>query len=189
MHPDLVRARTDHAAATQGWLALVGDLSAAQANWRPGSERWSVAQCLDHVHIVTGAVLPALRAAVVGAREDGQTASGLGPFRYGRLSRWFLAAQAPSRGRATRTPARYRPSASEIDLAGVVASFSEVQERFDAAMQAADGVDLARVRVPSPALAWLRFPVGIWFQALPVHGLRHLAQARQLRENARFPSA
>ena len=52
---------------------------------------------------------------------------------------------------------------------------------------AADGVDLARVRVPSPALALLRLPIGIWFLALPQHALRHLAQGRRVREDARFP--
>ena len=46
---------------------------------------------------------------------------------------------------------------------------------------AADGVDLARERVPSPALRLLRFPVGIWLMAMPLHTLRHLEQAQRVR--------
>ena len=54
---------------------------------------------------------------------------------------------------------------------------------------AVDGVDLARVRVPSLALALLRLPLGVWFLVLPQHTLRHLARARHVRDDARFPAA
>lgn len=187
MHPELVTARADHEAATEGWRALVRAMSDEQANWRPGPERWSVAQCLDHVCIVTGAVMPGLEAIVEDARARGLTAPG--PFRYGWIGRWFLAAQPSDAGRRTRTPGTYRPSASSIDLAAVTARFESVQARFGRVVAAADGLDLARLRVPSPALALLRFPVGIWFRALPQHTLRHLAQAWRVREDARFPPA
>jgi hypothetical protein len=48
-------------------------------------------------------------------------------------------------------------------------------------MECANAPELARVRVPSPALELLRLPVGIWLHALPQHTLRHLAQARRVR--------
>lgn len=187
MHPDLSTAFADHAAGTDGWRALLRELSAEQANWRPAPQRWSIAQCLDHVRIVTEAVLPGLEAAVADARARGATAPG--PYRYGWLGRWFLAAQAPGRGRGVRTPVIYEPSASAVDAGAAWARFEAVQARFCAVIEAADGVDLARVRVPSPALALLRLPVGIWLQALPQHTLRHLAQARRVRDDERFPAA
>ena len=187
MQQDLATALADHTAATDGWRALLRDLSAEQANWRPAPQRWSIAQCVDHVRIVTEAVLPGLEAAVADARERGATAPGT--VRYGWLGRWFLAAQAPGRGRGARTPGVYGPSATSVDAAVVWARFEAVQARFGAVIEAAAGVDLARVRVPSPALAVLRLPVGIWFQALPQHALRHLAQARRVRDDERFPAA
>ena len=123
MQQDLATALADHAAGTDAWRALMRAhqraLSAGQANWRPAPQRWSIAQCLDHVRIVTEAV----------------------------------------------------------------------QARLRAVIEAADGVDLARVRVPSPALALLRLPVGIWLQALPQHTLRHLAQARRVRGDESYPAA
>ena len=187
MQPDLATALADHAAATDGWRALARELAAEQANWRPASQRWSIAQCLDHVRIVTEAVLPGLEAAVADARARGATAPG--PYRYGWLGRWFLAVQAPGRGRGARTPGVYSPSTTAVDAAVAWARFEAVQARFGAVIEAADGVDLARVRVASPALALLQLPVGIWLQALPQHTLRHLVQARRVRDEPRFPEA
>jgi len=161
---------------------LVRETSGALANWRPDPDRWSVAQCLEHVAIVTEAVLPALERAVAGARARGKVADG--PFRYGPLARWFLASQAPAPRRGLRTVGRYRPSAAPVDLAAVAARFGKLQVALGAVMEAADGVDLARVQVPSPALPLLRLPVGIWFQALPQHTLRHLEQARRVHDDA-----
>ena len=185
MHPHLVRARADHLEGTERWLELVGELGATQANWRPGPDRWSVAQCLDHVVVVTGAALPGLEAIV--AARPGRRA-GTAAVRYGLVGRWFLAAQAPSSRVRSRTPRPYFPGDSEIDLDAATARFRVVQERLDAVIGAAEGLDLARLRMASPALALLRLPIGIWLQALPVHALRHLEQARRVRAEPGFPS-
>lgn len=178
MHDDLSRARGDHEAATRGWRELLAGLAPDDANRKPVPTRWSVAQCLEHVCIVTGAVLPGLDAAIARARADGTMAEG--PFRYGPVGRWFLAAQAPGSGRAVPTVRRYAPSSSEVDLEAAVARFEAVHAAFTVALEAADGVHLARVRVASPVTKLLRLQAGIWFLALPVHALRHLAQAERV---------
>ena len=185
MHPHLVRARADLVEGTQGWLELVGELDGNQANWRPGPDRWSVAQCLDHVAVVAAAALPGLESLVAA----GPRRAGPASVRYGLVARWFLAAQAPSSRVRSRTPRPYFPSASEIDLDAATARFRAVQERLDAAIGAADGLDLARRRMASPAQALLRLPIGIWLQALPSHALRHLEQARRVRAEPGFPRA
>jgi hypothetical protein len=125
-------------------------------------------------------VLPALDAALARAHDQGVT--GAGPFRYGPIGRWFLSAQAPGAGGRVRTPGRYAPTRSDIDLAVAIERFEAVQAAFSATLEAADGIDLARVRVPSPASALLRFQAGIWLRSLPVHTLRHLAQAQRVRD-------
>ena len=184
MHPHLDRARADHRDGTQRWLHLVGGLDGAQANWRPAPDRWSVAQCLEHVAVVSGAALAGLEGIV--AERPGRAAPT--STRYGPLGRWFLAAQAPSTRARVRTPGAYRPSASQIDLEGATARFRAVQERLDAVIGAADGLDLGRVRMPSPVLPLLRLPIGIWLQALPIHALRHLEQAERVKAHPGFPS-
>lgn len=180
MDEGLKTAWEDHRSAASGWRELVVGLTGAQANWRPEPGRWSVAQCLDHVRIVTEEVLPGLEGAIAEAREEGKMATG--PFRYGLIGRWFLAGQDPRRRRRIRTLRLYEPGRSEIELAAAVGRFEAVQSAFADVLTSADGTDLGRVTVPSPAQPLLRLPVGIWLQALPRHTLRHLRQAQEIAE-------
>jgi len=180
MDDGLTAAWEEHRAATEGWRELVVGLTGQQANWRPEPSSWSVAQCLEHVRIVTEEVLPGLEVAIAEAREEGRTATG--PFRYGLIGRRFLAGQDPLRRRRVRTLRLYQPSSSKIELAAAVGRFAAVQATFAEVMTAADGTDLVQVMVPSPAQPLLRLSVGIWLQALPRHTLRHLRQAQEVAD-------
>ncbi len=185
MQAELTSALDRHDAVTDRWLDEIRGLTPAQVNWRSAPETWSIAQCLEHVTTVSAQVLPALAAASAGARARGLTSQC--PFRYGPLARWFLAGQSPSPARRMRTPAAYRPSDSELEIDALEERFLEVQDGLRTTIVAADGLDLGRVRVPSPALRLLRLPLGIWLQALPAHTDRHLEQARRVRADGRFP--
>ncbi len=59
--------------------------------------------------------------------------------------------------------------------------------RSDLCPQRANGLDLARVKVPSPALAILKLPIGGMFAVQAMHEQRYLSQARQVTDNAAFP--
>ena len=45
------------------WRVLIGALSAAQINWRPARDRWSVSEHLAHLNIVDASYLPHLAGA------------------------------------------------------------------------------------------------------------------------------
>ena len=185
MHSDIESTLANTRLATSQWLALVQGLSPAQANWRPAPDQWSIAQCLDHLNITTGLLLAPLNAAVMTARSRGVLASG--PVRYGFIARWFLKSLAPRGSRPVPAPKLYRPSSSHLDLTTVVSRFHEVQQTFIAVAESADGLDLARIRIASPALALMRFPLGIWLLATASHMLRHLNQAQAVRSHGQFP--
>lgn len=187
MHADIDRALEDSRSATGQWRGLAGGLSHLQANWRPGPDSWSIAQCVDHLASTTGPLVPAIHAAVTRARASGRLSTG--PFRYGFVATWFLRSLAPTGARRVRAPGLYRPSASDLDLAATASRFFAVQEAFEEAAASADGLDLARVRVASPALAILRLPLGTWVLATAAHTLRHLHQAQRVRADSRFPGA
>ena len=184
---DLRVARNDHAEATAGWRELVRGLTSAQGSWRPAPDRWSLAQGLDHVGIVNGAVAAKLEKVLEEARSRGVVAPG--PFRYGPIGRWYLATVGPSSGWRVRAPGPFRPADTDLDLAAAIARFEAAQEAFDRVLDGADGIHLSRVRTASPGLPWLRLPVGIWLLALPRHTLRHLEQARRVRDDPRFPAS
>ena len=51
-----------------------------------------------------------------------------------------------------------------------------------------EGIDLQRVKVRSP-LPLLKMSLGARLQLTCAHGRRHLYQARQVREDRKFPAA
>lgn len=182
MHPDLETTLRDLDEASKGWNDLTRGLSNEQANWRPAPERWSIAQCMDHLNETTGKLVPAMERAMQKRIESP------GPYHYGFIGRWFLRSLAPEGAKPLKVPPAYRPSSSALDIAAVANRFRETHDRFRRAIVAADGLDLSRIRVASPALAALRLQLGIWFLSTGSHLLRHLNQARRVRSDARFPS-
>lgn len=187
MQPDLQKTLTELDAATDGWLSLTRGLSDGQANWRPAPDRWSIAQCMDHLNVTTGRLLARVDPAVARARTT--SVHSAGPFSYGVVSRWFLRALAPEGAKPLPAPPAYRPSASALDIDAVSARFEQVARAFRRAVVAADGLDLARIRIGSPAMPVFRLPLGIWFLSTSSHMLRHLNQARRVRTDERFPAS
>ena len=185
MHSDIESTLADTRSATSQWLALVQGLSPTEANWRPAPDRWSIAQCMDHLNLTTGLLIAPLNAAVITARSRGILESG--PFRYGFIARWFLKSLAPRGSRPVPAPKLYRPASSHLECTAVVSRFQEVQQSFIAAVESADGLDLARIRIASPALALLQLPLGIWLLSAASHMLRHLNQAQGVRSHGQFP--
>jgi hypothetical protein len=52
----------------------------------------------------------------------------------------------------------------------------------------AEGLDLARVKVPTPISRLLKLSLGMTLAQAAAHERRHLEQARRVRENPRFPA-
>jgi hypothetical protein len=186
---------TDPSVGPPGWheqlqelrveiLALLAGLDDAKVNWRPSPDRWSIAECVDHLGRTNEAILGPVRAALEAGRRAGRTAGG--PFRYGLLGRGFLRAVAPPQSHRLRAARPYRP-APQHSAATLAADFARVQDEVQRALDQAAGLDLARIRARSPAVLLLRLPVGIWFASMAAHEARHLSQARAVRADPRFP--
>ena len=70
----------------------------------------------------------------------------------------------------------------EYELSEAVQEFTNLQEKYKTIVHAADGLDLARIKVTSPAAWILRLSLGQWLRALASHQKRHLWQAGKVRE-------
>ncbi len=163
---------------------LVVPLAAAQFNWKPAPDRWSVAECLDHLLRVGESYLPVLADAVAKAERTAPP-----PFRYGFAGRLFIRSMSPNSALKLPTAPAMMPTASSFEKEETLAAFRTLNERFVAICEDAEGRDLTRARVSSPFLKLLRFQVGALLEALAVHELRHLAQARRVTEAPGFPAA
>ncbi len=162
---------------------LTAPLDDSQFNWRPSLKQWSISECLAHLNIAAGLDLPLIAAEIERGRAAGLT--GQGPFRYGFFSRWFVGfMDAPPKFRVS-APKAYRPPAGLLKHK-VVPEFLSIHQRMLELLIQANGLDLARIKVASPA-GPVKFGLGQRLALLAAHDRRHLWQAWQVRKNRAFP--
>ncbi len=163
---------------------LLGDLNALQFNWQPGSDRWSIAQCIDHLVVTGRSSLSNIHRAVNEARSKGLFSPG--PFRYGLIEKWFVRQMEPPAKMRFKAPTAYVPSASQ-NQAEIMASFYRLQEEFLACIDEVNGIDLSRTKVSNAASRWFRLSLGQELACDAAHERRHLWQAGRVKEELDFP--
>ena len=164
---------------------LAGGLSEQQFTWRPAPESWSIQECLGHLTMTGLNEIQLLEKAIQAGRAQGLT--GTGPFRYGWIERRILKATEPPVRRRFSAPRRFRPVHGQ-PVTAILPTFLHVQREFIRMAELAKGLDLARVKVPTPMTRLLRFSLGITLAQQAAHERRHLDQARRVRENPAFPT-
>jgi hypothetical protein len=166
--------------------AVLAGLTAAQVNWRPGPDRWSIGECVSHLNVGIRVVLPALDRAIETARQRGWT--GEGPFRYGWFANWMARSQEPPVKRRIRTWPIIQPVTEHHDATRLRAEFHAVRRELRERLLHAEGLDWKRARVVSPVSRLVRMPFGAYLEFLLAHDRRHLWQARGVRNHAGFPA-
>ncbi|HEY6508455.1 MAG TPA: DinB family protein [Vicinamibacterales bacterium] len=190
MAPELEAFRQEFDAVAADAGGLLAPLSDAQFYWSPSPERWSVAQCVEHLNVTARNYLPMLDDAIASAKRWG--VYGNGPFNYGWLGPWFVRTMDPPVRRRFKAPPIFQPTtqaAPPRKRTDIEAAFRGYQVQFVDRLRQANGVDLAKARVRSPASKWLRLPLGSAFALMAAHERRHLWQARQLLARPDYPRA
>lgn len=182
MHDQLQHYRTCFFQRKDKALSLRDGVEAEFLTTRPDSETWSVAQVFDHLNTAGWLLLRALEDAVQTGQEKGPFGSP--PFRYGFISRWFVRLMQPSSRWSFTAPSVYEPDTPErLHPGESVKEFCVLQEQFADCVILAEGLDLRRLRVASPAFQFLRISVGAWFEATLAHEERHLEQAERILQS------
>jgi len=155
-------------------------LSSEQLNRRPGYDKWSAAQCLEHLNIVGGYYLPSLKARLRLAQASGSTASA--QVRSGWLGRYFTATSQRSNGlgdNLLRRPKQFAPTGTRL-TGTVVEAFNRQLDELLRLLLLARQVDAGAVRVPNPLYPWLRLRLTDVLEALVTHIQRYVKQAEQV---------
>lgn len=187
LRPELRSFHEEFRFVQQDGRRIVSGLTDEQFNWRPAPDRWSIAQCLDHLNVTGYLLLPRLEEAVHRARAlrwlNDQ------PLRYGWVGNWFVKSMQPGPNmRKVKTPTPYVPS-TRAAIDEVLPRFGRLQDHLMSIVEEADGLDLSRIKVASPVTRLLRINVGAWFAATAAHERRHLLQAQGVKEVAGFPAS
>jgi hypothetical protein len=162
---------------------LAGELDRGAFNRRPGEDRWSVGECVEHLNASARVYLPVLTDAIADARERGllrdagQATRGPGRTLLGRLVVWLMEPP-PKRLSLSRTFPALEP-ARDLDPGTTLEAFEMLHEELIVRMNEAADLNLKKVKVTSALDPRLRLSLGDWFWFLAAHGRRHLWQASE----------
>src|SRR5262249_19676797 len=82
-------------------------MSDADFNWTPGPDRWSIAQCIEHLNATARSYLPMIDEAIAEAIRRGRY--GEGPFRYTLMGRLIAWSQEPPPRLKLKSPRAFQP--------------------------------------------------------------------------------
>ena len=149
--------------------------------WTPGRGQWSATQCLEHLNITHRRWQPLFERAIHSARE--QKVLSDGPYSYGFFSRMFLRMTEPPAKFRLKAPGSFQPP-NELTAQKVMAEFEQHHRELEKLIRAANGLDLARIRVTSAFSKYVRYSLGMGFWILLAHDRRHIRQAREVLQQA-----
>lgn len=171
---------------SQGAQRLVAGLSDNQMSWTSSPDRWSIAQCLDHLAVTSRQFSSDFTTAIKQGREKWPVTS---PVQYkpSLVGGWLIRQVVPETTRKVPSPKVFRPSPSTL-IEGALEKFLNQQSMFLSFVREAQGIDYNKVRLRSPVTPLMRYSLADAFVVTVVHGWRHLAQAKRVRDTSGFPA-
>jgi hypothetical protein len=163
----------DYLAASEHMLdEAVAVVPEADRGRRPGPDRWSVAEILEHLSAVERAI-----ARLLGQHLETARASGLGPERAREsVVPTVPVARLLDRDAKLTASERSRPTAG-LDWAAARAAYGAARAQVVELLCAGDGLALSEVVIPHPLLG--RLNIYQWTVFLGAHARRHAAQVRE----------
>jgi DinB family protein len=164
--------------------SVVDGLSDAQLNWKPSPDKWSIAQCLEHLTAASSGFNPYFVEALARGRQR-FAATAPPTYQPSFMGRWLIKHVEPESPRKLRAPKIFKPSASDMDNA--LNRFLDQQKTFLKFVSETSGIDYNRTRLRSPVTPLVRYSLADAYVITVAHEQRHLQQARRVRETPGFP--
>src|SRR5215204_2903865 len=103
-----------------------GGLTPSQINWKPSADRWSVAQCFEHLLTTNKGYFPVIDSVLAGQKQTLWTKMPVLPKLAGKL---LIKSLDPASTRKLKAPKRFQPAQSNIS-SSVINDFIEQQARI-----------------------------------------------------------
>lgn len=156
------------------------DLPEQVLNWKPAKDRWSVAQCFDHLITTHSLYFPVLEAVATGSYKPSfwESNSPLSGF----WGRYFVQMLRPDNVKKVKTTKKAFPASSQISR-DILQQYAAHQKELVTHIEAiASHIDLEQTIVTSPLLGFITYSLGDVLTILEVHGDRHILQAQRVYE-------
>jgi hypothetical protein len=161
-----------------------GNLTPSQLNWKPSPERWSVAQCFEHLITTNNAYFPAIDSVAAGKKRTFWESMPVLPGIGGKLLLKFVE---PTSTRKVKAPKILQPAQSEVS-GSIIEDFVNQQGRVIEKIKSTEHLELEKIVITSPVLALITYSLMDTYRIIVAHEARHLQQARRVTEEAAFPA-
>jgi len=160
------------------------NLTSQQINWKPSTERWSIAQCLNHLVVSDNSYFSLLKEIINGSYRMSFWAK-YSPFSkvLGRIMKDQLQEQVRRRMKA---PKKFLPAASEIEI-GILERYYTNLDEFSSLIAKCGNIDLDKTIITSPVVSLVTYSLRDALQFLMQHEHRHINQAIRIKRNENFP--
>jgi hypothetical protein len=182
LEPALEELRTRLATDLDALMAVVGTLTQAQADWRPGPGRWSIGEVLHHLVLSNRSFALVVERLIERGRRKGISARPEGRRSWPRLP---AIADVRASG-PVRNPDRVTP-ASGLPVEELRRDLVESHRAVVAQIPSLAPLHLEALRFPHP----LGFELNLyhWVDIAGAHERRHLTQIQSVLSAESFPSA
>lgn len=159
-------------------------ISPEQLNWKPSLQKWSIAQCLDHLVISDSSYFAELEKIIAGNYrmkfwEKYSPFTGM----LGKIMKDRLQEEPKIK---MKTSKKIQPSSGEMDM-GIIDRYHKNLDRFLEYISNCRSVDLDKIIITSPITSVVTYSLRDALQFLIQHEHRHLNQAIRVKVTANFP--
>lgn len=178
--PAVINAANNVASNTR---STFGHLTPSQLNWKPSPERWSIAQCFDHLIAVNKAYFPVIDNVLAGKKRTLWESM---PVLPGLMGKMVIKAVEPTSTRKFKARKNFEAAQSNIS-GSIINDFVDHQAEVVDKMKATQHLDLEKIIITSPVAAVMTYSLIDAYRIIVVHEERHFQQAKRVTEETGFP--
>ncbi|MGI8638187.1 MAG: DinB family protein [Segetibacter sp.] len=160
-------------------------ISPAKLLRQPATDKWSFAQCLDHLNSYGHYYLSAIEKTIETAKQKNWTSRKV--FTPGLLGNYFTKLMAPAvegtKMKKMSAPKNHIPIA-DLDSREVLSEFIQQQEKLILPLEEARKINLEKAKVPISIARFIKLQLGDTFRFLIMHNIRHILQGEGAIEAA-----
>jgi hypothetical protein len=160
-----------------------GNLSAAQINWKPTADAWSVGQCVEHLIKTNRLFYGELENIAGGSRKNSFLEN------YSPLSSFFgnlLVNSLKKDSKKFKAPSQKIVPPSEIDVR-IIELFTAHQAELIGKIKSTENTDWQKIKITSPFLKLMTYRLADGFRVVVEHERRHFRQAKRVMRAENFP--
>jgi hypothetical protein len=162
---------------TQEFISYFSELNAAQMNWKPNSDTWSIAQNIDHLMVINNSYFPIIESLQRGNYKT-LFLSKIG-FAVSFFGNIILKAVQPDRKKKIKTFSIWEPSKSEIPDV-ILTTFKNHQAELKLLIENSKELLEKGAVISSPANKHIVYTLEKAFEIIITHEQRHFEQAKEV---------